>query len=204
MPLHSSFPHPQDVILTSGSDVVGTVTNPLFVTGSLSTTPPAVQNVTGSAWTPTITGSVRIENQVDVTGSSWTPTITGSVRVENRVDVSGSAWTPTITGSVRVENRVDVRELSTSASVSFVSSSQVQSITFASANLARSGIIVYNDSNKILYLKLGVSASINDYTTQMASDDYYEVPFGYTGRIDGISASGGAPLEGPIRVTELV
>jgi hypothetical protein len=74
-------------------------------------------------------------------------------------------------------------------------------VTIIGANPARSGLTVYNSTGKILYVKLGVSASLTDYTTQMANDDFLEVPFGYTGRVDAFAAGG---ANGAIRVTEII
>jgi len=50
-----------------------------------------------------------------------------------------------------------------------------------------------------LDLKLGATASISSFTVKMQTDSYYEVPFGYTGIIDGVwdSATGSA------RVTDI-
>lgn len=178
--------------------------------------------ISGTSWIPTVTGSVRVENVVNVSGSNWTPTITGSVVVANQVNVtgtvgiasavavtqgtspwiiSGSSWVPTITGSVVVTNKVDVKTTAASASVGFVSASANTNVTIASANPNRLGIIVYNDTSKLLYVKLGVSASVNDYTTQLAKDDNYEVPFGYQGRIDAFTVGA---VTGVVRITEIV
>jgi hypothetical protein len=48
-------------------------------------------------------------------------------------------------------------------------------------------------------VKLGSTASATSYTVKIITDAYYEVPFGFTGIITGITASGTATL----RVTEL-
>lgn len=73
------------------------------------------------------------------------------------------------------------------------------SATILASNASRKGAIIYNDSNKSLYLKFGTTATVTDFTTLLRAGDQYEVPFGYTGRIDGIwSAANGAA-----RVTEL-
>jgi hypothetical protein len=42
-----------------------------------------------------------------------------------------------------------------------------------------------NDSSAILYVKLGATASVTDYTVHWLGF-YYEIPFSYTGRIDGV------------------
>lgn len=57
------------------------------------------------------------------------------------------------------------------------------------SNTSRAGASIQNDSPEILYVKLGTTASLADYTVKMVSGAYYEVPFGYTGRIDGIWAN---------------
>jgi hypothetical protein len=84
------------------------------------------------------------------------------------------------------------------ATLSNVASSAT-SVTLLSSNAARLGATVHNDSTQILYVKFGITASATSYTVKMVADAYYEVPFRYTGRIDGIWAS----ANGNARVTEL-
>jgi hypothetical protein len=68
------------------------------------------------------------------------------------------------------------------------------------SNATRKGATVYNDSSVVLYLALGAAAaSITDYTVQVQSNGYYEVPSSYTGEIRGIWAS----ATGNARITEL-
>ena len=64
--------------------------------------------------------------------------------------------------------------------------SSATSGTLLAANSARLGATLYNDSTQICYVKFGATASATSYTVQMYPQTYYEVPFGYTGRIDGI------------------
>lgn len=78
------------------------------------------------------------------------------------------------------------------------------SVSLLASNTSRLGATIYNDSSAILYLKLGATASTTSFTAILAGNSggyggYYEVPFGYTGAIDGIwtSATGNA------RITEL-
>lgn len=73
-------------------------------------------------------------------------------------------------------------------------------VTLLSTNTSRLGATIWNESTtETLYLKLGTTASLTSYTAQLFPSGYYEVPYGYTGQIDGIwtSASGNA------RITEL-
>ncbi|RJP21683.1 MAG: hypothetical protein C4529_07080 [Deltaproteobacteria bacterium] len=78
--------------------------------------------------------------------------------------------------------------------------SSASSVTILAANAARKGAIVYNDVDKYLYLKFGATASTTSFTVKMGPGDYYEVPFGYTGILDGIWE---ASPTGSARVTEI-
>lgn len=73
------------------------------------------------------------------------------------------------------------------------------SVTLLAANSDRLGATIYNDSTAALYVKLGATASTSSFTVKMASDGYFEVPYGYTGVIDGIWAS----ATGNARITEV-
>ena len=65
-------------------------------------------------------------------------------------------------------------------------------------NANRVGASIYNDSTANLYVKCGATASTTSYTVKMATLSYYELPYGYTGQVDGFwdAANGNA------RVTE--
>lgn len=78
--------------------------------------------------------------------------------------------------------------------------SSATNVTLLTANAARKGVTIFNDSTAILYVKLGATASATDFTVKMQADQYYEVPFGYIGIIDGIWAS----ATGNARITTLV
>ena len=64
----------------------------------------------------------------------------------------------------------------------------------------RTGATFFNDSNSILYLKLGTGAALTSYTVRLMARDYYELPYNYTGSVHGIWAT----ANGFCRVTELV
>lgn len=59
--------------------------------------------------------------------------------------------------------------------------------TVLASNTARLGATVFNEGPSILYLHLGGSASLTAYTVQVAALGYYEVPFGFTGILTGIT-----------------
>lgn len=74
-------------------------------------------------------------------------------------------------------------------------------VTLKAANPSRKGLTITNDSSARLYIKLGATATTTSYTVTLAQYGYYEVPFGYTGIVDGIWAAD--PNDGGARVTEL-
>ena len=77
--------------------------------------------------------------------------------------------------------------------------SSASSVTLLAANSRRKGAAFYNDSTQVLYLKCGTTASSSSFTYMLAANGgYYEVPFTYTGIVDGIWAS----ANGNCRVTE--
>ena len=74
------------------------------------------------------------------------------------------------------------------------------STTLLASNAARRGATIFNDSSASLYIKFGATASTTSFTHNMAASSYYEVPFGYTGTIDGIWS---ADSTGAARITEI-
>lgn len=100
--------------------------------------------------------------------------------------------------AVDLKGAVITTQKAATASQSSVGGS-ASSVTVLAANSARRGAVINNDSTAILYLKLGATASTTSYTYKMYTDDCVEVPFGYTGIIDGIWAS----ATGNARITEL-
>ena len=68
--------------------------------------------------------------------------------------------------------------------------------TILASNRQRKGATIVNTSTAILYLRFdgGTATATTGHNVQLAQNDYFEVPFGYTGAITGIWASdaGGA------------
>lgn len=93
---------------------------------------------------------------------------------------------------------VVTRQRATTATLANVSTSGT-SATLIASNVLRIGATIYNDSSVVLYVKFGTTASATSFVVAMAAASYYEVPNGYTGRIDGILASS----TGTARVCEL-
>jgi hypothetical protein len=116
---------------------------------------------------------------------------------QSAVPVSGSVTatvaSTTITGTVTTKETRAATPAQTSVSVTASNTSVLAS------NANRLGATIYNEGSAICYLKLGATASLTSYTLQIASGGYYEVPFAYTGAIDGITSASTAQL----RITEV-
>lgn len=67
-------------------------------------------------------------------------------------------------------------------------------------NTKRLGATIYNDSTKILFVKLGAGASDTSFSAKLGVGGYFEVPFGYAGIVTGIWST----ANGFARITEFV
>lgn len=77
----------------------------------------------------------------------------------------------------------------------------VTTVTLMAANTKRLGLLVYNDSNTALCLKIGAGADIDDYTVRICAGAYWEAPFPVTIElVTGVWVFAGT---GSARVTEL-
>lgn len=103
-------------------------------------------------------------------------------------------------GDVSSANPMPVKELRAATTAVTSVGDSATSVTLLASNAARLGATIANDSSAVLYVKLGATASTSSYTVKMTQDAYYEVPFGYTGVIDGIWASDAG---GNARITEV-
>lgn len=73
-------------------------------------------------------------------------------------------------------------------------------VTLKASNVDRKRLTIANDGNKDLYVKLGASATLTDYTVMLdRKGGYYELPFNYTGAITGIWSAAGT---GGAQITE--
>lgn len=100
------------------------------------------------------------------------------------IQVSGGGFSPTRASAATLGN--------------VASSASNGALVAANAN--RLGLLVFNDSSAVLYLKYGETASTSSFTVKIAAGAYWEMPQPiYLGQIDGIWAS----ANGAARVTEL-
>jgi hypothetical protein len=136
-----------------------------------------------------------------VTTLATLTTITNAVTVAQatRANLNANTTMQLAGADVTVTNPVPVKTAQTTGSAQTSVAGSATNVTVLVANTARRGATVYNDSSALLYLKLGATASVTSFTVKMVAEAYYEVPFGYTGIIDGIWAS----ATGSARITEI-
>lgn len=107
--------------------------------------------------------------------------------------VDGYSGTFPVTGTVST-----LPTKSATATPSNVASSATSVLLLAS-NTNRLGATIFNDSTKKLYLQLGATASTTSFVQVLFGQGYYEVPYNYTGSINGIWDA----VNGSARVSEL-
>ncbi len=123
-------------------------------------------------------------------------TFTGRINTQGQKTMAAS--TPVVLASDQSAISVSVAN-ATASSVTVVARS-ASSVTLLASNSSRRGAIIHNDASTDLFVKLGATASTSSFTTRLGAQDSYEVPFRYSGIIDGIWASAGA---GDAKITEL-
>lgn len=158
--------------------------NPLPVSASI--TPSGTQDVNVK----------QISATTVLTGAGATGA--GSQRVTIAQDSTTIAGSSPGTVGVPSPNVLTVQNVNSGTATETNVASSATSVTILSANIARLGATIFNDSTQILYLLLGTGpASNSKFTVQLVANAYYELPFKYSGIITGIwaSANGNARVE---------
>jgi hypothetical protein len=65
-------------------------------------------------------------------------------------------------------------------------SASTNSVSLLTANSARKGTTIWNNSTANLFVELGETATTSVFTARLGAGGYYEVPFSYIGAISGI------------------
>jgi hypothetical protein len=120
------------------------------------------------------------------TGNEWAEV----VRVIGPVDVN-------IVGGGPIPVTIEQPPNSTVTAVA----QSTSSVVLAAANSDRRGLAIYNNSNRVLFVRAATgAATVSNFTVRLNRNDYYELPFPvYTGVVTGIWASGSG---GAAQVTE--
>lgn len=110
------------------------------------------------------------------------------VKIYDGTADSTNAWAVDSDGAAKT-----LPKRSATATKTNVSAATTNTALIAS-NTARLGASVFNDSTSAMYVNLGSSASTTAFVVKLAAASYYEVPFGYTGAVNGIwdTATGAA------------
>ena len=78
--------------------------------------------------------------------------------------------------------------------------SSITNVNLLALNNLRKGLLMFNDSSSVCYVKLGTTASTTSYTFQMSPNSLYVMTLPvYTGNIDAIWVT----ANGFMRITEL-
>jgi hypothetical protein len=170
-----------------GSTAGGTAANPVRNDPTGTTTQPI-----SAASLPLPTGAAT-----ETTLAARLADATFTARINTLGQKAMAASTPVVIASD--QSTLPVKEARAGTATRSDVASSAASVTVLAANANRLGAVIFNDSTRILSLKFGTTASATDFTARLTAGAMYEVPFGYTGRIDGIwnIANGAA------RVTEL-
>lgn len=136
--------------------------------------------------------ALAVQNATALPASTPALMIAGSDGYVSRYVAVDSVGKLIIVGAVTLPKSTSTATNSVSASAS--------NVTLLSSNSSRLGATIWNDSTTAtLYVKLGTTASTSDYTAQLYPSGYYELPYNYSGRVDGIWTA----AVGSAKVTEL-
>jgi hypothetical protein len=129
----------------------------------------------------------------------------GDVTINNAaggsaVNIQDGGNSITVDGTIAVSGTVTTKETRSATPTQTSVSVTTASTSILASNANRLGATITNEGTAICYTKLGATASVTSYSIQIASGGYYEVPFQYTGAIDGITSASTAQL----RITEIV
>lgn len=189
------------VLASDQSDIPVTLDTSLLATVAAQTDKSQFTKLTDGVDTALITTS----GELNVIATAQPGVDVGDVTINNAsgasaVNIQDGGNSITIDGTITsITDTVITKKLGAVTPSQSSPSITVASTSILSSNSGRLGATIYNEGAAICYMKLGATASITSYTLQIAVGGYYELPFSYTGAVDGITSVGTAQL----RVTEL-
>jgi hypothetical protein len=170
---------------SGGSTAGGTSTNPIRVDPTGTTTQPI-----SAASLPLPTGAAT-----ETTLASRVADSTVTARLNTLGQKTGANSAPVVLASDQAGLPLPVAGTATLSNVS----SSAASVTLIAANANRKGLLIVNDSTKMLFAKFGATASATSYSVPIGPGALYtmDAPI-YQGQIDGIWAA----ANGAARITE--
>lgn len=155
----------------------------------------SLPNVTLAAGTNTNEVVGDVAEDIALAGNPVRQGVRASAAIPSAMSADGDVVTPW----ADLNGRLVTKQQCGTSTVTTVADAAT-STTLLSANTARKGCSVQNDSSAVMYLKCGTTASATDYTARLVQYSYWEAPYGYTGRIDAIWATD--PGDGAARISE--
>lgn len=195
--------------------VGGSVTTaaPSYTNGNinpLSLTTAGLLRIDGSGVTQPISGTITanigtagtLALDATLTGGTQQARITDGTNFANvkAASTAAVASDKALVVALSPNNSLIAKEIRSTTPTQSTVAASASNVAILASNANRLGATVFNDSaSAVLYIKLGTSASTSSYTTQIFPSGYYEIPFNYTGAIEGIWSA----AVGNARITEL-
>lgn len=179
--------------------------DPLPIAGNVNVANlPATQPVSGAVSVDNFPATQAVSGTVNVGNLPATQPVSGTVAVSNfpaTQPISGAVSVSNFpaTQPVSIAATVEVKEVRATTPTTTSPAVTNSNTSILASNSNRLGATIYNEGAAICYMILGSTASTTSYTLQIQVGGYYEIPFGYTGAIAGITSAGTAQL----RVTEI-
>ena len=148
----------------------------------------ATDDTTGSVHVPVVKLAVGTDGSATLIPADATDGLLVNLGANNDVTVTSG----TVTSTVPVASTATLANITAATS----------STTLQAANSNRLGLVIYNDSTSVMYMKFGSTASSTSFTHQLQAGEVWELATGgcrYTGIVTGIWVS----ATGAARVTEL-
>lgn len=136
----------------------------------------------------------RLQTQTVIDDSSGHGPVT--VKPGNQAAVSSDR---ALVVAISPNNSFTVTEAKPTTTATSSVPAAITDTTLLPSNSIRLGATIYNNSMHFLYIRLGSSVSLSDFTVKLFPLSYYEVPYGYTGQINGIWSQ----ANGSAKITEL-
>lgn len=172
-------PWTRALIVDATDTPIGSVANPLNITGSITASSGSLSNNNAA---PSNNNTGVLPAIANAAAPTWTE---GNMVLES-VDLAG--------------NQRTILKRSSTGTQSSVASSATD-VTILASNTSRLNAVIFNDSTQILYLLVAAgTSSTSVYTVQVQPNGYFELmpTYMYTGVIKGLWAS----ANGNARVTE--
>lgn len=191
-------------VLANAANPTWTEGNQVALSANLSGALRVTQNAAGTLanwWGVRVTDGTNAMPTMDTAARRGFLSITDGTNTAavKAASTAAVAADPALVVAVSPNNTVTTQAARSATGTSSNVASSITNVTLLASNANRLGATIFNDGSANLFIKLGATASATSFTVRVTSQGYYEVPFGYTGQIDGIWSV----ANGSARITEL-